>query len=636
MDQFNFQISDEIIEEFISLNDLKEQPLLNNDRNNIESGFLHSNDDEKISPDIPDISESFSSFIDIDNIESGLFSHSNVDENILPHIPGSTSEINNGKKPTPKRRPISPKRKKLIKENRNLKAKLKRLQKRELELMNQNIQINKKQFEEACDQFLPTNSANFVKLQIQMSDRKLRGARYPNHFKKFCLSIYFLSPKAYAFMRKVFQLPAKSTLNHMTTNWQYTPGLQDALFETIKIKVDRFNEMDRHTLLCFDEICIKKHTFYNIATDEIIGLEKGKKGHVTCTNHAMVLMAKGLTGKWKQPLAYYFCLNSYSDGDIKQIMEKCVRKLNGIGLNVRGLVSDMGKNFYSASLKSKCLTGKLGITPEKPYFELDGKKLYYFLDTPHLLKATRTNLMTNVFEINGEKSSWNYIRQFYEKDSKSNFKKAPKLTLKHIEPTNFERMKVKLATQIMSASVAAGMRTQLQLKELPPEAKLTIEIIDKFDKLFDMLNSLNFKTTKKFNKPFTGDDYQINFLNEMLEYIKSIKITHCSKDMNKTNIVSFLTGWQVTIKSTMLLWEDVKHENFKFLLTRRINQDCVENFFSKIRQANGCCVNPTPIQFIRSFKKLFSTIFLNVSEGSNCEDDFDMFLTKINSMGKGF
>lgn len=57
--------------------------------------------------------------------------------------------------------------------------------------MNQNSQINKKQFEEACDKFLPKNSADFVKLQIQMSDRKLRGARFPNHFKKFCLSLYF-------------------------------------------------------------------------------------------------------------------------------------------------------------------------------------------------------------------------------------------------------------------------------------------------------------------------------------------------------------------------------------------------------------------------------------------------------------
>lgn len=153
---------------------------------------------------------------------------------------------------------------------------------------------------------------------------------------------------------------------------------------------------------------------------------------MNCSNHAMVLMAKGLAGNCKQPLAYFFSENSYNDGDIGQIMVKCVRKLNEIGLNVRGLVSDMGKNFYSASVKSKCLTGKLGITLENPFFELDGKKIFYFIDTPHSIKATRNNLINNIFEVNGNRSSWEYIRQFFEKDSVCNFKKAPKLTSKHI------------------------------------------------------------------------------------------------------------------------------------------------------------------------------------------------------------
>lgn len=153
--------------------------------------------------------------------------------------------------------------------------------------------------------------------------------------------------------------------------------------------------------------------------------------------------------------------------------------------------------------------------------------------------------------------------------------------------------------------------------------------------MFDLLNSITFNTAKTFNKPFNGSEYQLDFFKEMIDFIQSISIiSHKEKDITKT--VSFLTGWLVTINATILLWEDVKKEHFQFLLTRRINQDCVENFFSKIRQANGCCVNPTPIQFIRSFKKLFSTLFLQVSEGSNCEEDFDMFLSKINNMGKSF
>lgn len=154
---------------------------------------------------------------------------------------------------------VSPRRKKLMKENRNLKNKIKRLEKREKELTENNLQIDKKQFKEACFKFLPANAAKFVIVQAENADKKLRGAKYPNSFKRFCLSIYFLSPKAYRFLRKIFCLPATSTLNTLTTEWQYSPGLHDSLFDTFKIKVDRFSELEKETLLCIDEMSIKKH-----------------------------------------------------------------------------------------------------------------------------------------------------------------------------------------------------------------------------------------------------------------------------------------------------------------------------------------------------------------------------------------
>lgn len=120
----------------------------------------------------------------------------------------------------------------------------------------------------------------------------------------------------------------------------------------------------------------------------------------------------------------------------------------------------------------------------------------------------------------------------------------------------------------------------------------------------------------------------------MFEYVKKITVlTEGGKDISKT--ITFIKGWQITINSTLGLWSDLKEENYSFLLTRKINQDCLENFFNKIRQAGGSCVNPTPIQFIRSFKKLFSTIFLQPSTGSNCEEDedFEYYLNNVKNMG---
>lgn len=67
------------------------------------------------------------------------------------------------------------------------------------------------------------------------------------------------------------------------------------------------------------------------------------------------------------------------------------------------------------------------------------------------------------------------------------------------------------------------------------------------------------------------------------------------------------------------------------MYTRRLNQDCLENFFGKVRQQNGNCRNPTPIQFTRSFKKLFALDFFNEIDESNCLEDFDNILINATS-----
>lgn len=63
--------------------------------------------------------------------------------------------------------------------------------------------------------------------------------------------------------------------------------------------------------------------------------------------------------------------------------------------------------------------------------------------------------------------------------------------------------------------------------------------------------------------------------------------------------------------------------------TRRLNQDSWENCFGTIRIQNGNCINPTCIQFKRTFKKLFCINYFEYSEGANCIEDV---LTSIDKM----
>jgi hypothetical protein len=49
-------------------------------------------------------------------------------------------------------------------------------------------------------------------------------------------------------------------------------------------------------------------------------------------------------------------------------------------------------------------------------------------------------------------------------------------------------MKVKLAVQVLSHSVAAGINTMVLLKKMPKEARQTADFIQKMDDMFDILN----------------------------------------------------------------------------------------------------------------------------------------------------
>ncbi len=74
------------------------------------------------------------------------------------------------------------------------------------------------------------------------------------------------------------------------------------------------------------------------------------------------------------------------------------------------------------------------------------------------------------------------------------------------------------------------------------------------------------------------------------------------------------------------LWSELRSaHSFKFLLTRHLNQDPLENFFGTVRQQGSNSDSPTPSQFCTALKKLFYDNFL-VSSAGNCNTDFNSML----------
>lgn len=156
----------------------------------------------------------------------------------------------------------------------------------------------------------------------------------------------------------------------------------------------------------------------------------------------------------------------------------------------------MSSNFYK-------LSDLLGISVTKSYFQIDKDKIYYMFDPPHLLKATRNNLLRHNFIDDEKVALWKYIEEFYNNDKKTQFRIVPKLTDIH-NPNNFQRMKVKYAAQILSRSVSIGMNTSICLGSLSARTMFTAEFIERFNKLFDILNSSKLYSADINKQAFTN------------------------------------------------------------------------------------------------------------------------------------
>ncbi|KAI4468165.1 thap domain-containing protein 9 [Holotrichia oblita] len=487
-----------------------------------------------------------------------------------------------------------------------LKRKVKQIQSREDARKKCEVAVSDDSFIKFCETHFTQATANLFKLHLKLANRNEHGYRYSNEFKQFALTTYFLGPKVYRFLSSSLRLPSKSTLCRITNKWNIAAGLSEFVCKVVEAKIATVNEEAKDCILCIDEMTLKTFLFYHRSKDTIIGFHETIQRSYVPANNALVLMIRGVNVNWKQPFAYFFTCSSCPVNDLKIIIFNAINKLIQIGFNVLALVSDQGTNFIRFSKN-------VGVSEASPYFTVNNRKIFYIFDTPHLLKSTRNNFLLHKFVIKEGTTDKKYIVDFYNQDKKQSFRLAPSLSDAHLSPNNFQKMKVKLAAQILSASVAAALNTYIALNFLPAAAMATATFISKIDNLFDVLNSQSFSSTKILNRPFKGDKSQMKVLDEMLELFRNLTILN-ENGVDVTKKMNFINGWRITITSILALWELMKNKGMKYLCTRRLNQDALENFFGTIRQQGGNCLNPTPIQFARAFKKLFCLNYFHCSK----------------------
>lgn len=468
---------------------------------------------------------------------------------------------------------------------------------------------------------LPPFARALVRMQLYHKPRM----PFAKDEKKVATTLFYKSPSLYRFLRlnKVV-LPSESSVKMWITDFNAKAGFDKILLNKINEKVKTMAPSEKRCILMFDEMDIKQFVDYSRKSDMAAGFEDlGEFGRrPVLAKKSFVLMVRGIYAKWKLPLAYFFSENPIKAENLKLILETALGKLENVSLMPLAVVCDQ-------STTNQKLYKLLNVSVANPFFYSNYKKYYAIFDPPHLIKTLRNNFLSGNFHFYMNKeASFQVVKDLYKLDSTSSTGRAiPRITEKHLYPNTFQKMNVKLAAQVFSHSVAAAIKAAVATKQLPPSALDTADLVEKIDKLFDALNSQTLYAAKPWHSALS---YSNIYAQKALQdgYLLCTTLT---KSNTKTGALSrppCFQGMCQTINAVSLMLIDSIGEGFKFLFTRRLNQDPLENQFSIYRQSGGYNRNPTA----RTFKAAFmmsATINLIKPPQSNCEEDEDISLKYV-------
>jgi hypothetical protein len=206
------------------------------------------------------------------------------------------------------------------------------------------------------------------------------------------------------------------------------------------------------------------------------------------------------------------------------------------------------------------------------------KPVFVIIDVPHCLKNARNAFMKSdiVFD-DGKLAKWQHLLSFYERDSMRSLKLASKLSDAHFSLPLGQKMRVSLAAQVFSHSVASGIQTLVHHQELEAGALQTAEFLQRVNDAFDMQNSA-LLFDKGFKQPVSREslDIQVKQLSNIEAFLQSWQFR--PRDGRPVRMtMKFKEAWCLsTAAMRQLCILLIQEDGLEFVFTRRLTQDHVE------------------------------------------------------------
>ncbi|KZS06543.1 Uncharacterized protein APZ42_029972 [Daphnia magna] len=310
--------------------------------------------------------------------------------------------------------------------------------------------------------------------------------------------------------------------------------------------------------------------------------------------------------------------------------------------------------------------------------------IYFLRDAPHLFKCIRNHIFNHKDVQASGKTINSDLLNLFKHDTvrcSTGLSVVTKLKPVHLNPNSFQKMSVKLAVQVLSNSVADGLKRYRldknanlanQFKNCEPLENLVRLLNDSFDvmnsrrpiyairkgnwnerrevlsKLYQCLEETELAACGQFTESELQDeilltdssiDHELSGISyEAGKEIRVIDLEWCSsadalnltdmKDVDSNEVyepflsTTTMNGLRVTIFNTIDVVNLLLDSGYNYVLTGKLNQDCIERFFGIIRMSGRCGDKLTVTSFLELFRLL--TLYYptkQILSGSNCDDE---------------
>lgn len=257
-------------------------------------------------------------------------------------------------------------------------------------------------------------------------------------------------------------------------------------------------------------------------------------------------MLVALNDSWKIPVGY-FLLDGLSGIEKAELVKKCLVFIHESGVIVSSVTFDGAPaNFTMASHLGANFANLQNIIS---YFDhpITDDKVFIFPDPSHMIKLVRNTFGSQKFITDRENNiiDWNYLVKLLQRQEFEGLHLGIKLRIRHLHWTQ-EKMKVKIATQTLSKSVADALMylsQDLKAAEFVDSAS-TANFEEHFNNIFDIFNSRNKFAKYAYKRPLSPatENFVFSSLDDMAQYIKGLKLgnTPIVRSSRKTGFIGFL------------------------------------------------------------------------------------------------